>query len=353
MIISRNMESKGNKWLMVLIPLLSGIVMTFVLISDSCKKDIDLPTVGMVMISDVTEDSFKGLTRISADGGSDVKERGLCWSTSPDPTTLNDRTTDGKGTGTFESEVTGLAPGTSYYVRAYATNRGGTAYGDMVSLHTWSGTMKDTEGNTYQTITIGSQEWMGENLRTKQLNDGILLDLIPSSLAITTPGYMFYLPAGTGNDPIIDKKVYGALYNGYAVLTDKLCPEGWHMPTYDDWYELVSYLGGYQVAGGKLKETGTSHWQSPNDGATNESGFTAIPGGYFGYLGGGCGGTGGPGCTGLGTNAFLWSSSQNVKDFTREDTVLYVAIISSDTSAVYPGSGMPVDGRSVRCIKNQ
>ena len=213
--------------------------------------------------------------------------------------------------------------------------------------------MNDTEGNTYQTITIGSQEWMGENLRTKQLNDGSFLDLIPSSLAITTPGYMFYLPAGTGNDPIIDKKVYGALYNGYAVLTDKLCPEGWHMPTYDDWYELVSYLGGYQVAGGKLKETGTSHWQSPNDGATNESGFTAIPGGYFGYLGGGCGGTGGPGCTGLGTNAFLWSSSQNVKDFTREDTVLYVAIISSDTSAVYPGSGMPVDGRSVRCIKNQ
>ena len=86
------------------------------------------------------------------------------------------------------------------------------------------------------------------------------------------------------NDQVTYKEPYGALYNGYAVNTGKLCPTGWHVPDSTEWSELLAYLGGSDIAGGKMKESGTLHWESPNVGATNSSGFTALPGGVFYYL---------------------------------------------------------------------
>jgi len=93
--------------------------------------------------------------------------------------------------------------------------------------------------------------------------------------ALTTPSYCWY-----NNDAGTNKATYGALYNWYTVNTDKLCPTFWHVPSDDEWTTLTTYLGGESVAGGKLKETGITHWISPNTGATNETGFTALPGGY-------------------------------------------------------------------------
>jgi uncharacterized protein (TIGR02145 family) len=138
---------------------------------------------------------------------------------------------------------------------------------------------------------------MAENLKTTKYNDGKAIPLVTDnvawtnrdSIALTTPAYYWY-----DNDSTT-KKTYGALYNGYAVKTDQLCPTGWHVPDDAEWSDLTTYLGGEDVAGGKLKETGTDHWQSPNKGATNESGFTALPGGYrtmngkFNYINGGSG----------------------------------------------------------------
>jgi uncharacterized protein (TIGR02145 family) len=135
----------------------------------------------------------------------------------------------------------------------------------------------DTVGNIYHAVTIGSQTWMIENLKTTKYNDGSAIPLVTESGAwpkLTTPGYCWY-----NNDETINKNPYGALYNWYAVNTGKLCPKGWHVPADAEWALLVLDLGVDSTAGGKLKEAGTLHWVSPNTRADNSSGFTALPGG--------------------------------------------------------------------------
>jgi uncharacterized protein (TIGR02145 family) len=139
------------------------------------------------------------------------------------------------------------------------------------------GTVTDTEGNVYKTIQIDTQTWMAENLRTTKFKDGISIPLISDSIEweyLTTPAYCWYKNSATTNSA-----TYGAIYNWYTVMTGNLCPAGWHVPSYDEWITLATYLGGPEDAGGKLKETGLAHWNDPNGGATNESGFTALPGG--------------------------------------------------------------------------
>ena len=153
-----------------------------------------------------------------------------------------------------------------------------------------STTVTDTDGNVYYTIKIGIQTWMVENLKTTKYNDGTAIPNVTDRSAwavLTTPAYCWY------NDIATNKATYGMLYNWYVVSTSKLCPTGWHVPTDAEWSTLTTYLG-ESVAGGKLKETGTTHWNSPNTGADNSSGFTALPGGirngngtfdYIGYYG--------------------------------------------------------------------
>jgi uncharacterized protein (TIGR02145 family) len=141
----------------------------------------------------------------------------------------------------------------------------------------------DGDGNLYYAVTIGTQTWMTENLKTTKYNDGTNIPLVIDSIAwsnLTTPAYCWY-----NNDEATYKNVYGALYNWHAVNTGKLCPIGWHVPTDEEWTTLTTYLGGESVAGGKLKEVGIAHWTDPNTGATNEVGFTALPGGFRFYNG--------------------------------------------------------------------
>ena len=140
----------------------------------------------------------------------------------------------------------------------------------------------DIDGNIYHTVIISTQTWMVENLKTTKYNDNTTIPLVadPSVwTALTTPGYCWY-----DNDEGTYKATYGALYNWYAVDAagnggKNVCPTGWHVPADADWTILTTYLGGLSVAGGKLKETGTTHWTTPNTGATNQTGFTALPGG--------------------------------------------------------------------------
>jgi uncharacterized protein (TIGR02145 family) len=149
-------------------------------------------------------------------------------------------------------------------------------------------TVKDIDGNIYKTVTIGKQVWMAENLKTTKYNDG---KVIPTGndAWYRTDAICFY------DNSFINKRDYGALYNWDAVLSGKLCPIGWHVSTDAEWTTLTTFLGGESVAGGKLKEIGTTHWLSPNVGATNESGFTVLPSGslnrgefnnmmYYGYF---------------------------------------------------------------------
>ena len=138
------------------------------------------------------------------------------------------------------------------------------------------GTVTDIDGNVYQTITIGDQVWMLENLKVTHYRNG---DPIPNVTddgtwaGLTTGAYCEYY-----NDNFEDVATYGRLYNWFAVADSRnIAPEGWHVPTDAEWQTLVDYLGGDDVAGGKLKETGTTHWLSPDTGATNESGFSGLP----------------------------------------------------------------------------
>jgi uncharacterized protein (TIGR02145 family) len=137
--------------------------------------------------------------------------------------------------------------------------------------------IRDVDGNVYKAVRIGEQTWMAENLKTTRFNDGSVIQLVSKNSLwsnLTTPGYCWY------DKDIINKNVYGNLYNWYAVNSGKLCPAGWHVPTDEEWTTLTTFLGGINAAGCKLKETGNSHWIDNTFEATNETGFTALPGGY-------------------------------------------------------------------------
>jgi uncharacterized protein (TIGR02145 family) len=136
--------------------------------------------------------------------------------------------------------------------------------------------VRDIDGNVYKTVKIGNQTWMAENLRTTRFNDGTPVPLVKDQNAwiiLSAPAFCWY-----NNDSVFNA-TYGALYNGFAINTEKLCPAGWHISSDAEWSVLVEFLGGESVAGGKMKEADTKNWISPNTGATNESGFNALPGG--------------------------------------------------------------------------
>jgi len=252
-----------------------------------CLKGITvfLPTLTTTLITSITQTSASSGGNITNDGGASVTARGICYSTSANPTLANSITINGNGNGSFISPMTGLNANTTYYVRAYATTSAGTAYGNEVSFstNTNSGTtVTDVDGNVYNTVTIGTQVWMKENLKTTKYNDGTLISYITDNTAWTTAGaaYCWY-----NNDATTYKATYGALYNWYAIDpanngTKNVCPVGWHVPTDDEWTILITYLGGETVAGGNMKESGTTHWVTPNTGANNSIGFTALAGGY-------------------------------------------------------------------------
>lgn len=145
--------------------------------------------------------------------------------------------------------------------------------------------VKDVDGNRYKTVKIGNQVWMSENLRTTRYNDGSTIPQVTRYrdwADLSKPAYCWY------NNDSVHKEAYGALYNWHAVETGKLCPEGWHVATDEEWNGLLTFLtgeGNEEPVGNALKEAGTAHWRSPNADASNSSGFTALPGGYRDFKG--------------------------------------------------------------------
>ena len=420
-------------------------ILTFLLftIITSCKKDETVPVVTTTSISGISgTEAVCGGTVIS-DGGKTVTSRGVCWNTSINPTISDNKTMDGAGTGSFTSNLTGLVPGTNYFVRAYATNSVGTAYGadstfltlgQVPSVSTLSaigitttgsnlfgkvnannlstsvtfeygtttsygntvtasqspitgdtlmevsasisgltaGTtyhyrvkavnslgsaygndlsftttypVNDIDDNAYNTVQIGTQLWMAENLKTTRYNDGTAIPIVTDNTAwaaLTTGSYCNY-----NNTPSIST-TYGRLYNWYAVdnnIATKLasnggknvCPSGWHIPAVEEFITLTTCLGGESVAGGKMKETGTTHWTTPNTDATNSSGFSGLPGG-FRYKDGSY--------NAIGRYTYWWSSTENgtinawIRDLTYIDSIVIRDYADKRC------------GFSVRCIKD-
>ena len=385
---------------------------------------------------------------ITDDGGSEITARGVCWSTEALPTVNDDKTTDGAGTGSFTSHITGLEPDYGYYVRAYATSSAGTGYGEQYHFYTivmppviytldatditsysavsggysidpadtpissrgirytvkendiyspsqalsieagpgdadftstmtglimdtvyyvvayatngsgtsygevksfrtgdipapvnfnqevTYGSVSDIDGNSYKTVTVGTQTWMAENLKTTHYNDGTEITLVVDDTDWAysgTEGYCWY-----NNDEAAYKDVYGALYKIFAVKTDKLCPAGWHVPTDAEWSTLMDYLGGGNVAGGKMKESGNTHWNGTNAGATNVSGFTALPGGWRQ--------SNGPFYK-LGSTGYFWSDG--IYPYNTG-----VTLKATDPICYSSSFSFKDDGVSVRCVKD-
>jgi len=145
--------------------------------------------------------------------------------------------------------------------------------------------IKDVDGNMYSVVKIGSQLWMAENLKTTQLNDGTpIVNPGTDNSLWSTSGYSTGFYSWYNND-IANKNIYGGLYNHAITKNSKLCPTGWHVSTTADWDALISLAGGTLVAGGKLKETGTGHWTTPNTGATDEFNFTILGSGRRAHIG--------------------------------------------------------------------
>ena len=256
----------------------------------------ELPTISTSSITNITTTTANSGGNISSDGGALVTFRGVCWSASVNPTISNSRITNGSGIGIFVSSLTGLSPATTYYVRSYATNIVGTAYGTEVSFTTDPLSVSDIDGNTYNVVRIGTQLWMAENIKTTKYNDGTAIPLVSDNtawLALTTPGYCWY------NNDVANKATYGSLYNWYTINTSRLCPTGWHVPTDAQWTTLLDYLTnngyGYGGSGNHIAKSmaatsgwttsGTAGYVGNDQSSNNSSGFTAIPSGIRDYVG--------------------------------------------------------------------
>jgi uncharacterized protein (TIGR02145 family) len=301
---------------------------------------VNLPTISTNAITNISNNSAVGGGNVTSDGGSPVTARGLVYGTSPSPIISNSILTIGSGTGTFSGTISGLAPNTTYYVRAFATNSAGTAYGNEVQF-TSSAIMEDKivdiDGNMYNTIRIGNQQWMKENLRVSHYLNG---DPIP-----VAPNVEIWTSASSGlrgwynNDSVSYNNIYGTLYNWYAAVDIRgICPVGWHVPTDTEWTTLSNYLGGESVAGGKMKIVGTEFWNSPNEGATNESSFSALPAGNQGGD--------------IGNSTIFWSST-DYNGFAAWNRVLQhgsTSLGKQPSNHVY--AAWYQSGVSIRCLKN-
>lgn len=196
-------------------------------------------------------------------------------------------------------------------------------------------TITDYDGNVYNIVKIGDQEWMDRNLEVIHYRNG---DAIHSGLANagTQGAWCNY-----DNNPNYGD-IYGKLYSSWAVHDARgLAPEGWHVATYDDWMTLINLQGGLTVAGGILKETGTTHWNEPNTGATDVVGFKVLPGGY------GSGGSGTDYFYYLGEYAGFWTSTM----LSVSTTQTYMFWFYSNNPTIEEDNSSPM-GLSVRCIKD-
>ena len=239
-------------------------------------------------IYSVTPTSAVISANITADEGAQITRRGVCWGNLPNPTIDNQKTIDGSGVGSFDSNLSGLIPQTKYFVRLYVESTAGILYSDEFSFKTYFGSATDTDNNKYYSVLIGTQEWLANNLKVTRYNNGDLIGTTtPATFDIrseTNPKYQWAYNGDENSSSIYNESTvsaYGRLYTWFAVTDNrKICPVGWHIPDNSEWSVLIDYLGGEAVAGGKLKENPNYHWENPNQGASDEVGFDARAGGY-------------------------------------------------------------------------
>lgn len=342
--------------------------------------ETQLPTVTTIAVTNITINSATCGGNVASDGGSTITQRGICWSTSPNPTVNSNHAFQNiTGTGTFSINIsTGLYPNTTYYVRAYAVNSVGTAYGNQVTFKTLSdfncgtNTVSDYDGNVYNTVQIGNQCWMKENLKTTHYSDGTYILAGSTTSSITAYRYtpnngQNYL----GSSGYCSVSGMGYLYNWKAVMRNSssstsnpsgvqgICPTGWHVPSKAEWEQLTSYVGSQSsyICGNntsyiaKALAKNTTYWDNTSTSCTpgnsqssnNATGFSALPtGGYYG-------GSNNSGYSTPGSDGGFWSStaySSSAAYFLK----IYKNSQTVDISALPDGT--TYYGHAVRCIRN-
>ncbi len=269
-----------------------------------------------------------------------VLEKGITWGTADFPTVETGTKIPDTGAAlAFTSQITGLMAYKAYYVRSYATTELGTFYGNSLTLLILPavsyGSVTDIDGNVYKTTAINGKEWMAENLKVTKYRDGTPIVASASEDQFRNASSGAYISYGNSVGNVSD---FGYLYNGHAVTNDKnVCMTGWHMPTASEWSQMANSLGGAELAGGHMKAV-SNLWSSPNTAATNESGFSALPGGSYCRI-----------ClsnTGLfadkGTDGYWWSAAAGSFFYCTND----LATLRTKST------GSMNDGLSVRCVKD-
>ena len=335
----------------------SGEVMTFTLCQSVSPSHV--PTVTTDNVTDITTSSATCGGNVTYDGGAEVTARGICWSTEPNPTIDDSLTTVGNGFGRFTSNITNLTLNKTYYVRAYATNSVGTGYGEEMVFSPFypcpgHETVTDVDGNTYNTVQIGRQCWMKENLRTTKYADNTPIS--QGRFISSNTAYWYYPDNNSSTNPI-----YGLLYNWKAVMgsassssanpsgVQGICPTGWHMPSDAEWTQLTDYLSnqseyicGNDETNIAISLASAMGWDSnsttcavgttPSD--NNATGFSALPAGYYN-------GTYGA----FGRNACFWCT-------TASSNAVYFRSLGSNLANVNRNTLNKSVALSVRCIRD-
>jgi len=277
---------------------------------------------------------------ITYDGGATITSKGVCWSTSPLPDISDPHTSDGTGSGIFTSTIPNLNPATLYYLRAYASNGSWTVYGEEVSFRT---KLSDIEGNLYNTVVIGTQTWMAENLRTTKYNNSAQIPNITDPTAwmnLTADGYCWY------NNNVNNKPTYGALYRWYTIKAGALCPTGWHVPTDAEFNTLEMFLGlepaqvdvwGWRGTDQGSQIKSSTGWDGGGNG-TNSSGFNGLPGGYRAAASGAF--------YTMGSLTYWWTATEHdaVRGWYRR--------VDGTNNDIYKASTSKNGGKYIRCVKD-
>ena len=315
-----------------------------------------LPTVSTMGVTAITATTAVTGGNITDDGGSAVTARGVCWSTSHNPTTAGYHTSDGEGMGSFTSNLTGLTAGTTYFVRAYAINGNGTKYGDEVAFSTpvpfvcGTNTVSDYEGHIYNTVQIGDQCWMKENIRATKYSDGT--SITKASVTQVSSGTPCYYDPGQAAN-------YGYLYNWPAAKgpssvsanNQGICPTGWHVPSNGEWTQLEQYVSSqsnYRCSNNSSyiakALASTTGWNSSTNqcavgntpASNNATGFGAVPaGGHYSSS-----------FNFSGDDANFWSATESNSSYA------YFRYLDYGTAIVVSGSYLKSNGVSVRCLRD-
>lgn len=317
------------------------MIFLIIILTCNCKKqdnnEIETPVITTKIASNIMEKGSSSGGTIVIDDFSSITSLGVCWDTTQEPTIATNRTDDKIYFKDYTSYLSGLKANTTYYVRAYAIINTETTYGNSVSFKTLPSSGQiffDIDGNKYHGVTIGTQIWSAENLNVTRYKNG------DSIINVTDGEQWQYLTTGAFCDydnNTENSQVYGRLYNFYTIADSReICPDDWHVATKEEWNILIDFLG--VNATYFLSDTGTIHWEIPNAEVTNETGFTALPGGDRA-----------PNANfyEIGVGGYWWTST------TFNDEKAYYFRIKSGRDGIEELEYYKNMGQSIRCIKDK